>query len=94
MTRLVWTLPADSDLHGVSRDGRYAPFTDWSRKGNLFLRDLVRGNDRQLTNSTDDEQTLAQLSELRDYAAEYVRMLEGERDLHIRRPDLYPVAVA
>jgi Tol biopolymer transport system component len=55
-SRRVWTLPADAWLHSVSRDGRSALFTAWSKQGNLFIRDLVSGTDQQLTHSTDHEQ--------------------------------------
>lgn len=54
-SRLVWTLPEDGDINGtVSRDGRYLPYIDWKKFGDLYVHDLVTGADRQLTNTGTD----------------------------------------
>lgn len=51
LSRQVWTLPAPVVLYGrVSHDGRYLPYSDWSRKGDLFLHDLVSGSNREIVN--------------------------------------------
>ncbi|MBI3697316.1 MAG: PD40 domain-containing protein [Acidobacteria bacterium] len=47
VTRQVWTGPKVDILGTVSPDGRYLSFVDWEN-GDLALRDLATGKDRQL----------------------------------------------
>ncbi|MBI4908021.1 MAG: PD40 domain-containing protein [Acidobacteria bacterium] len=51
-TRRVWTLPPMTEnFGGVSSDGRYLPYVNWVQSGDLYMRDLVAGSDRRLTNT-------------------------------------------
>jgi Tol biopolymer transport system component len=53
--RQIWRLPANAEVDGIcSRDGRYIPYVDWGRHGDLYLHDLLTGQDRQLTNTATD----------------------------------------
>ncbi len=48
-SRLVWTVPSAGVVYGsVSRDGRYVPYSDWRRGGDLFVYDLVSGTSREV----------------------------------------------
>ena len=49
-SRRIMSVPVGGIGYGsVSPDGRYFPYTNWDN-GDLFLRDLVTGNNRRLTN--------------------------------------------
>ena len=48
-TRQVWTGPGVDIEGGISHDGRYLSFTDWST-GDLAVRDMTTGEIRRLTN--------------------------------------------
>ena len=54
-TRHILTLPARAEIFttGVSSDGRYLPFIDWSPEhhGDLFLHDFTTGQNRRLTDT-------------------------------------------
>lgn len=55
VSRVAWTVAEGGWLEGkISRDGRYVPYVHYKQGGNLFLRDLVSGTDRQLTNTGTD----------------------------------------
>jgi len=48
----IWTAVPGADFHGaVSRDGRYVPYVDWDKEGDLYLRDVVAGVNRRVTNT-------------------------------------------
>jgi Tol biopolymer transport system component len=50
MSRRITSVPVGGVGYGtVSPDGRYFPYTNWDN-GDLFLRDLVTGTDRRMTN--------------------------------------------
>ena len=50
MSRRITSVPVGGVGYGtVSPDGRYFPYTNWDN-GDLFLRDLVTGADRRMTN--------------------------------------------
>ena len=51
--RHVWEVDPDSTVYpsGVSRDGRYVSFVDWTA-GNLAIRDLTTGTSRMVTKNT------------------------------------------
>src|SRR6266700_3361887 len=45
--RQVWKLPSEATASGpISRDGRYLPYIDWGRNGNLFLHDFSLNTNR------------------------------------------------
>ena len=46
--RQVWTIPSSTWVTSASHDGQYVTYVDWNT-GNLFLRDLKAGSNRQLT---------------------------------------------
>jgi hypothetical protein len=49
LSRLAWTVPSGAVVYGsVSRDGRYIPYSDWRRDGDLFVHDLVSGTSREV----------------------------------------------
>ncbi|UCD49386.1 MAG: protein kinase [Phycisphaerales bacterium] len=51
--RHIWNSVSMSSLgHGISQDGRYLPYIDWTA-GNLAIRDLETETDWLLTNHTD-----------------------------------------
>jgi Tol biopolymer transport system component len=55
VTRLLGNAPAGRRLGLISPDGRYVSYADWS--GNLKLRDLSSGTDRELVNATSSKGT-------------------------------------
>ncbi|MFN7933725.1 MAG: hypothetical protein U0R19_10375 [Bryobacteraceae bacterium] len=76
--RKVFTVPPGGDLYGtVSPDGRYAPYVNWEKKGNLFLRDLETGVDRQITDQATDEVGTPHKEE--QYAEEYAFSRDGKQ---------------
>ena len=50
ISRQVWADPQTDPSGSISPDGRYLTFTDWFR-GDLYVRDLVTGINRNLTNN-------------------------------------------
>ncbi|MBK5290403.1 MAG: PD40 domain-containing protein [Acidobacteriia bacterium] len=61
VNRVAWTVADGGWIEGkISPDGRYIPYVHYKEGGNLFLRDLVSGTDRQLTNTGTDGRERAQ----------------------------------
>ncbi|MBL8296089.1 MAG: PD40 domain-containing protein, partial [Bryobacterales bacterium] len=55
VNRLAWTVADGGWIEGkISPDGRYVPYVHYKEGGNLFLRDLASGTDRQLTDTGND----------------------------------------
>jgi Tol biopolymer transport system component len=55
VNRVAWTVADGGWIEGkISPDGRYVPYVHYKEGGNLFLRDLASGSDRQLTNTGTD----------------------------------------
>lgn len=55
VNRVAWTVADGGWIEGkISPDGRYVPYVHYKEGGNLYLRDLVSGTDRQLTNTGTD----------------------------------------
>jgi Tol biopolymer transport system component len=53
-TKRVWIAPNTGvQLGRISRDGRYIPYADWDATGDLFVHDLVTGDNRRVTNTAD-----------------------------------------
>jgi len=79
VNRRVWTLPEGGDIFGsVSPDGRYLPYVNWRKFGDLYLHDLVTGNDRQLTTGGNDGKPGVGKSESQ-YAEEYAFSRDGKQ---------------
>lgn len=76
--RKVFTTPPGGDLYGtVSADGRYVPYVNWEKKGNLFLRDLETGVDRQITDTATDAVGTPHREE--QFAEEYAISRDGKQ---------------
>lgn len=62
-TRRVWTALPSQDISTVSSNGRYVLYVDFDRKADLFLRDLVAGSERRLTNTGTEAPGVAAVEE-------------------------------
>lgn len=61
-SRQVWTASGGAVIYGtVSHDGRYLPYSDWARGGDLLLHDLTSGATREIDNKRSDGFEFAEL---------------------------------
>jgi Tol biopolymer transport system component len=50
-SRLVWTRNPQIDLLTVSANGRFVAYRDWSQSPSIYVRDLLRGEDRRVVDN-------------------------------------------
>ncbi|MBP6978946.1 MAG: tetratricopeptide repeat protein [Bacteroidales bacterium] len=65
--RRVWAGPEVDLEGGVSPDGRYVSFVDWST-GDLAIRDLVKGETRRLTHNHAEPVDIKDITEFADFS--------------------------